>query len=862
MHLFRGILKFPRRSNPLGSLRISLFLSVFNLLFLSGSVVAQVNAEIVFVTQPPFPEDFATINSTFGNQRGDLEAVPRGGDLYIRYSDGSLKNLTQSAGYGNSGFQGASSIAVRDPFPHFSGSKVIFSMLIGAPTERYQYQDYFWQIYEVSGLGKNQTPVIAKLANQPSNFNNIMPTYSSDGRIIFVSDRPRNGAAHLYPQRDEYESTDTNTGVWSLDPSNGNLRILDHAPSGDFNPFVDSFGRIIFTRWDHLQRDQQAGGLTTYEAFNYSSESEFADQTVSDAEVFPEIRDERERVREGTPAKVNLHDFNHFFPWMLNQDGTGHETVNHVGRHELHEYFNRSLNDDDNLEEFYYENVSRPNQNYIFSMHQLREDPLRAGYYYAIDAPEFSTHAAGQIVGMLAPPSKNPDDIVIDYITHRDTASYSDAPSGNHTGLYRNPLPLSDGKLVAVHTNTKDRDRNLGTRNNPVSAYDFRLKLLAQSGSYFQPSQNLTTGIVKSISYYDPDELVTYNGQFWELQPVELRSYSIPPNTAGGVEEVERVVFEEEGVVVDDFKDYLLENDLALIVVRNVTTRDDLDQQQPFNLVVPGGVQKTPRPGKQYSVLDLQIFQGDQIRGYGRNSGVWDGRRVLANLMHEGGDVAVTREDSPASSVEVAIDGSLAALVPAKRALTWQLLSPDAEPVVRERYWLTFAAGEIRTCGSCHGVNKVDQSGDVAPTNKPEALRTLLQLWKGTPRTIRPRYDLKLGSYRRSTLSNGLLVSGAKARFVLDGVNNAAKSKELSFKAKIGKQKCRGSKRIVVGESGDLSKAFRAPQISRGKLTLSLEYQGTSLGEVSARFRSARGARANLSKFDLNRACSAVMRAK
>ena len=27
-----------------------------------------------------------------------------------------------------------------------------------------------------------------------------------------------------------------------------------------FTPIVDSYGRILFTRWDHLQRDQQADG--------------------------------------------------------------------------------------------------------------------------------------------------------------------------------------------------------------------------------------------------------------------------------------------------------------------------------------------------------------------------------------------------------------------------------------------------------------------------------------------------------------------------------------------------------------------------------------------------------------------------
>ena len=49
--------------------------------------------------------------------------------------------------------------------------------------------------------------MITKVPNQPANYNNISPIYGTDDRIIFVSDRPRNGASHLYPQLDEYELT-------------------------------------------------------------------------------------------------------------------------------------------------------------------------------------------------------------------------------------------------------------------------------------------------------------------------------------------------------------------------------------------------------------------------------------------------------------------------------------------------------------------------------------------------------------------------------------------------------------------------------------------------------------------------------
>lgn len=93
---------------------------------------------ILFVTQIPIAADFTTIGSTFGNHRGTMQSVGRGGDLWIRYPDGTLKNLTQAAGYGVTGFQDDNAIAVRDPAVHWEGSKAIFSMVIGAP-EQYQW---------------------------------------------------------------------------------------------------------------------------------------------------------------------------------------------------------------------------------------------------------------------------------------------------------------------------------------------------------------------------------------------------------------------------------------------------------------------------------------------------------------------------------------------------------------------------------------------------------------------------------------------------------------------------------------------------------------------------------------------------
>lgn len=690
---------------------------------------------ILFVTQVPIPADFVTIGSVFGNHEAGSDRVGRGGDLFIVYPDGSLRNLTQEAGFGNAGFQGSTSIAVRDPAVHWDGDKAIFSMVVGAPPQQFQWIQSRWQLYEVTGLGQGGTAVITRVPNQPAEYNNVSPAYASDERILFVSDRPRNGAAHLYPQLDEYEEASTNTGVWSLDPTTGELRLLDHAPSGDFDPIVDSFGRVIFTRWDHLQRDQQADTDVldgdTYGTFNFRNETAGAARLNNRDEVFPEPRSERVDLLAGT--NLEGHSFNHFFPWMVREDGTELETINHIGRHELHGYFNRSINDDPNVEEFIAATTGRFNQNPIENFLEIREDPENPGRYFGIDAPEFQTHAAGQVVFLDAPPMLPADAAPVTYVTHRatrDVTPEGGMPSPQHSGFYRNPLPLSGGGIVAAHTAETRADRNEGTRPNPQSRYDFRLKELVPAGGLWVAGTPLTSGISKTLSYWDPDVLVQYSGQLWELSPVEVRSRPRPVAGDPPLPAPEQAIFDQESVDTASFRAYLEKRDLALIVSRDVTTRDEADRQQPFNLRVPGGVQTTGASGTIYDVAHLQIFQADQIRGIGGRTTPDPGRRVLAQVLHDPTAANVPNPSGPPGSVALGLDGSMAALVPAHRAMTWQLTDPAGVGVVRERYWLTFQPGEIRVCTSCHGLNSQDQAGQALPSNPPEALRALLQQWK------------------------------------------------------------------------------------------------------------------------------------
>lgn len=727
------------------------FLAIFALLGLFGrnaSPVTPVAAAgptlgnpILFITQVPIPSDALTTQTTFANHIGSVYASGRGGDLWIRYPDGTLKNLTKMAGFGSpDGLQGPSSIAVRDPSVYWDGTKAVFSMAVGAPSGPVaQAPTYVWQLYEVTGLGLNQTPVITHVPNQPAGYNNVSPAYGTDDRIIFVSDIPMNNQAYLYPQLDEYNLFPTNTGLWSLNAATGDLVHLDNSPSGDFTPSVDSFGRVIFTRWDHLERDQEADfdklfspNNCKYCTFNYADETISASKLATNTEMFPEPRPPRTDLLAGT--NLSGHHMNEFLPWMIDEDGARAETINHIGRHELLPSVPAARTDDPNLVAIT-PATPRFNQNPVSKVLQIREDAAHPGTYFGVDVWE-NVHAAGQIISFAAPPGLPADQIGINYITHRETYTVSQVNiTSNYSGHYRDPLPMADGTLVAAQTVTNGGDVNIGTYANPKSRFDFRLRTLSTAGNGYQAANvALTNGITRSVSYYITSTLISYNGPLWELNPAEVRARQRPGRVVAPPPGApEQQILTQAGVDISQLQTYLTQNNLGLAIARNVTTRDKADTLQPFRLqVTPAGVSTLPGSGTTYNVSWLQFFQADLLRGFGGTANPNPGRRVLAQPLHDTAALAANLQGQggPTGSVRIAADGSMAAFLPARRPMSWQLTDGAGNSIVRERMWVNFQPGEVRVCTSCHGLNTVDQAGQSTPANPPQALLQLLQAWK------------------------------------------------------------------------------------------------------------------------------------
>ena len=714
---------------------------------------------VVFVTQVPIPRElnssvsntFLSVVTLFGNHLADTAHAARGGDLMLLTTNGGLVNLTRAAGFGTSGTQDHLGISVRDPMIHWSGTRMLFSMVVGAPANPADNSVFHWQLFELTNLDAvvaqtNTVPAIVAVPNQPTNYNNISPCYSPDGRIIFTSDYPFEGRSYLYPQRDEYKAAPSVTGTFSL-ATTGNLRLLEHLPSGAFNPFVDSFGRLIVTRWDHLVQDGNATGdrlgRSTNGPVTFSDELSTASVLSSNAlETFPEPVDFD--LAYAAQLGVNPNGFNLFLPWALDPAGGNEEVLNHVGRHELIPSLQQSFPADLNLVSFTnFANraaygILTANTNYFNSFLQITEDPRTNGLYWGVDAQDISifggTHSAGQILTLTGPPSLNPTGMVISYVTPKNGAN-----GPNSLGLFRNPLPMSDGTLLACFTPTRTSlnfgfDTNTGTAAFPVSTYQFRLMTLARSGAFWTTNLLVTRGLTNSAIYWDGSTRVNFNGPLWELQPVEVRSRPMPVPVTTGVAPIEQQVFAEEGVDLPTFQADLAKRGLALSVSRNVTARDSADRQQPYNLHVPGGVQTLgPNTGRIYDITHLQFLQADYLRGYNLGSAtVQPGRRVLATPMHDaaGFNVPSQAANPPLGGTQIQPDGSQATILPAGRALTWQMTGLTNESVVKERFWLTFRPGEVRTCANCHGINAHDQAGNASPTNAPLALRQLLRFWR------------------------------------------------------------------------------------------------------------------------------------
>ena len=123
--------------------------------------------------------------------------------------------------------------SVRDPQLHYDAGKVLFSY-------RRSGTDYY-HLYEVNLDGSGLRQITS------GDFDDYEPAYLPDGGIVFVSTRCRCWVNCWMTQ----------VGVlYRCDADGGGLRRISHNAEHDNTPAVLPDGRILYTRWEYVDRSQ------------------------------------------------------------------------------------------------------------------------------------------------------------------------------------------------------------------------------------------------------------------------------------------------------------------------------------------------------------------------------------------------------------------------------------------------------------------------------------------------------------------------------------------------------------------------------------------------------------------------------
>ena len=122
---------------------------------------------------------------------------------------------------------------VRDPCVDYDGKRILFAYRRGG-TETYH-------LYTINSDGANLRPI----TDGP--WDDYEPCWSPDGGIIFVTTRARRWVNCWLTQVGN---------IWRCDANGSNLRPLSANLEQDNTPWVLPDGRILYTRWEYIDRSQ------------------------------------------------------------------------------------------------------------------------------------------------------------------------------------------------------------------------------------------------------------------------------------------------------------------------------------------------------------------------------------------------------------------------------------------------------------------------------------------------------------------------------------------------------------------------------------------------------------------------------
>ncbi|MFW6169011.1 MAG: hypothetical protein ACODAD_00875 [Planctomycetota bacterium] len=187
---------------------------------------AEVDCDVVFAVRSGGPDPHYYANFGYYCFDPEQKVYSQGG--------GSLRRLNLRTGEVTTLLDDPQG-GVRDPQVHYDGQKVLFSYRRGG-------SDYY-HLYEINVDGSG----LRQLTEGP--FDDIEPTYLPDGSIVFCSSRCNRWVlcwkvpvAILY----------------CCDADGGNIEMLSSNAVTENTPAVLPDGRILYTRWEYVERSQLA----------------------------------------------------------------------------------------------------------------------------------------------------------------------------------------------------------------------------------------------------------------------------------------------------------------------------------------------------------------------------------------------------------------------------------------------------------------------------------------------------------------------------------------------------------------------------------------------------------------------------
>jgi len=124
----------------------------------------------------------------------------------------------------------------------FDGKRILFAWTTGNP-EKWA-PDNAWDIFEIGVDGAG----LRRLTN--TGHDDFDPCYLPNGRIAFVSTR-RGGYGRCHPRP---KPTAT---LYSMKRDGSDVICLSYHETNEFEPSVDNDGKIVYTRWDYVDRQPE-----------------------------------------------------------------------------------------------------------------------------------------------------------------------------------------------------------------------------------------------------------------------------------------------------------------------------------------------------------------------------------------------------------------------------------------------------------------------------------------------------------------------------------------------------------------------------------------------------------------------------